>query len=117
MTHLYLLSLDARWGETKEIKLFLADRNLISNLVSVTQSPDSQEETIMVEVPNKSKFERYLKIPNSHREPTDPGHMIKTWEHTGIKGKSAPSSKEGRLISTRIKRFKEEKRKAKKRSK
>ncbi len=86
MIHFYLLSLEVGWKKD-EIKSYLIDKKLISKLLFASRLGDYQEGYIIVEVPNINKFESYLTIPNSEREPGDPGSMIKDWQYSGLKDK------------------------------
>ena len=108
MTHIYQLSLDGNYS-TSDIKEYLVNKGLVSHIKVLTYAEDIKEEGVLVYVPNKRKFTQYLR--KKHRDISDPGYIVKSWIYVGEEGKSASSSKGGRLSTARIKKFKEAKKK------
>lgn len=106
MAHIYRLYLDSRYSDTiGNIVTFLTENGLIRG------ASNMQPGSVEVTVGNKRKFLHYLR--KKDREPTDPGCNIKIVESLGQKGRAAPSSREGRLMHQRIKKFKDAKKKQK----
>jgi hypothetical protein len=84
---------------------YLKEHGLIKQAVEMR--PNSREASVVVVVGNKYNFLRYVNKKEENREPTDPGYNIINLEYLGEVGKTAPSSREGKQMSIRIKRFKE----------
>jgi len=76
MPHIYHLSLDTSW-EVIQLESFLIEHHLITKLQELSSSPNDDEKVVVVTVPNKRNFERYLN-KKRNRIRFDPRNIIRT---------------------------------------
>jgi hypothetical protein len=96
MGHLYRISLNTRNSNFSVFKRYLKEKGLIKQILHSQLSLEESEESILVLVSNKRKFETYMKKKDSNRDRLDPHDAVLSYRYEGVDNKKTSAAKKSK---------------------